>query len=75
MPTTEREKEAHDEKTEIELVEDVDVDLGNVILEHFGEHQQTTNFVTIPTSINKHPQRFHKLPQTHKESQSLQNIK
>jgi len=37
-------------------------------------HQQTTNFVTIPTSINKHPQRFHKLPQTHKESQSLQSI-
>jgi len=38
------------------------------------QHQQTTNFVTIPTSINKHPQRFHKLPQTHKESQSLQSI-
>ena len=31
MPTTEREKEAHDEKSEIEVVEDVDVDLGNVI--------------------------------------------
>ena len=40
MPTTEREKEAHDEKTEIELVEDVDVDLGNVILEHFGENDE-----------------------------------
>ena len=31
MPTTEREKEAHDEKPEIEIVEDVDVDLGNLI--------------------------------------------
>ena len=31
MPTTEREQEAHDEKPEIEVVEDVDVDLGNVI--------------------------------------------
>jgi len=31
VPTTEREKEAHDEKSEIEVVEDVDVDLGNVI--------------------------------------------
>jgi len=40
VPTTEREKEAHDEKTEIEVVEDVDVDLWNAILEHFGENDE-----------------------------------
>jgi len=40
VPTTEREKEAHDEKTEIEAVEHVDVDLCNVILEHFGENDE-----------------------------------
>jgi hypothetical protein len=44
VPITEREKEAHDEKTEIEVVEDedvdVDVDLGNVILERFGENNE-----------------------------------
>jgi len=37
VPTTEREKEAHDEKPEIEVVDDVDVDLGDVILERFAE--------------------------------------
>jgi len=37
VPTTEREEGAHDEKPEIEVVEDVDVDLGNVILQRFGE--------------------------------------
>jgi len=43
-PITEREKEAHDEKPEIEVVddedEDKDVDLGNVILERFGENDE-----------------------------------
>ena len=40
MRTTERGKEAYDEKPEIEVVEDVDVDLGNVILERFGENDE-----------------------------------
>jgi len=40
VQTTKREKEAHDEKTEIEVVEDVGVDLGSVILEHFGENDE-----------------------------------
>ena len=40
MPTTERENEARDEKPEIEVVDDVDVDLGDVILERFGENDE-----------------------------------
>ena len=42
MPITEQEKEVHDEKPAIEVVEvqdeDEDVNLGNVILERFGEN-------------------------------------
>ena len=38
------------------------------------KHQQTTNFVTVPTSFTGIPQTIHKPPQTHKESQGLQNI-
>ena len=43
-PITERKKETRDEKPEIEVVdddeEDKDVDLGNVILERFGENDE-----------------------------------
>jgi len=42
VPITEREKETHDEKPEIEVVEDEDedVNLGNVILERCGENDE-----------------------------------
>ena len=42
MPITEREKETHHEKPAIAVVEDVDedVNLGNVILERFGENDE-----------------------------------
>ena len=42
MLITEREKEAHHEKPAIAVVEDVDedVNLGNVILERFGENDE-----------------------------------
>jgi len=42
VPITEREKEAHHEKPAIAVVEDVDedVNLGNAILERFGENDE-----------------------------------
>jgi len=42
VPITEREKEAHDEKPAIAVVEheDEDVNLGSVILERFGENDE-----------------------------------
>jgi len=48
-PLTEREKEAHDEKAEIEVVEDQveDADLGNVTLERFGENDEHDIVVTL----------------------------
>jgi hypothetical protein len=36
VPITEREKEAHDEKPEMEVVEVEVVDLGNVIFQRYG---------------------------------------
>jgi len=48
-PITEREKEAHDEKAEIEVVEDQveDADLGNVTLERFGENDERDVVVAL----------------------------
>ena len=55
MPITEREKEAHDGKPEIEVVEDEDeeVNLGNVILERFGENDERGVIVALIREIHR----------------------
>ena len=53
MPITEREKEAHDKKPAIAVVEDEDVNLGNVILERFGGNDERGVIVTLIREIHR----------------------
>jgi len=55
VPITEREKEVHDEKPAIAVVEDEDedVNLGNVILECFGENDKRGVIVGLIREIHR----------------------
>ena len=75
MPITEREKEAHDEKPAIAVVEHEheDVNLGGVILERFGENDERGVIVALICEIHRGRGRTMKLLRENQEKLRLYN--